>query len=750
MATRQLSKAPSTGRPGPQAGADGRALLFRRRPWRSLKVYLSVAFIACAVAPLALLVVLQFRQIDEAIRRADAHQSQMAGNLARDVAAYVEMHRRALEAAAHQVTVTGDLQPERLGAVLRGLHAGLPGFINLYFADARAVTIAFEPPVNAAGQSMAGVDFSDRWHYKAVVEGRRTVMSPVMKGRGGTEKLLITIVVPYFGADGGFRGFVLGALDLARVGALVEGRRLGGGAYAVIVDGHGAAIHYPGFNPDDPPRDLSAEPVFAAAAGREGGALEHYSTVASQRVRSAFVRLGDPGWILWTSRPLAERDAARHEAMRSAAWLVMAALVGSALLAWVFTARTDGAVAMLLDRMHRIRRGDAPPGRSRARTGPLEFAVLADGLDDMATELAEHRQALLDANATLEQRATLEAVFESLSDALVIVDPNGRVIYANRNFGRMLGLPAGPPLGRPLEPLLADAGGALPVAASEALRPLLRGAQERAMIEAGGRHFAVTAFDVRDEGGGALGRGCLARDVTSEREVEQLKDNLVGIAAHEFKTPVTALRMRVESLLRTDAGWSESFRAELLQGMREDVERLQALVSDWLDAARIESKGLRLSIGSVGVRRLVEGAIEAVRSQTPFAAEIEVPEGLSARLDRARMQQVLVNLLSNAVRYCNRPPEVAVRARRDPQGWLVLEVEDNGIGIAPEDQARVFDRFFQVTRGNTRRPGGTGLGLAIARGIVAAHGGELSLRSVPGEGSVFMVRLPPDPGEAPA
>jgi signal transduction histidine kinase len=120
---------------------------------------------------------------------------------------------------------------------------------------------------------------------------------------------------------------------------------------------------------------------------------------------------------------------------------------------------------------------------------------------------------------------------------------------------------------------------------------------------------------------------------------------------------------------------------------------------------------------------------------------------LHAVLDAQRMQQVLINLLSNAVRYCNRPPAVVLRAWRDASGWLLIQVEDNGIGIPAEDQARVFDRFFQVARGNTRRPGGTGLGLAIARGIVVAHGGSIDLTSVPGEGSVFTLRLPPPANE---
>lgn len=732
-----------------------------------------MAFVACALVPLAVLTALQLRQADAAVRMADTLQAQMTDNLARDVAAHVAMHRRALEAAAHQVSDAGDLQTSRLMSILRGLHAGLPGFINLYFADARGVTVAFEPPVNAAGQSMIGVDFSDRWHYRAVVERRRTVISPVMKGRGGTDKLLITIVVPYVAPDGAFLGFLLGALDLSRVGALAAERRLEGRSYAVITDADGGAIHHPRFDPDATPQDLSHEAVVAKAADARRGELTHMSLLSGEPVFSTYTRLEGPDWLLWISRPLAERDAARSDAIASATWLLLSALLGSALLAWLFTARTDRAVTALLARMQRLREGaTTPPPVER---GPREFAQLASGLDDMAAALASHRHALLDANATLEQRvrsrtarlrhrhreiaalyrqtaaqrSTLQAVFEGMSEALVLVDPAGRLTYANRSFSHLLGRPTESMLGRSVEELLATpAGRQLGSDTVALLRRLLTGELSQAVLSTRGRHLAVTMFDVRI-GAGTLGRGGLVRDVTGAREVEQMKDHLIGMAAHEFKTPVTALRMRVESLLRVDAQWSEAFRDELLHGMLEDVGRLQMLVSDWLDVARIESGGLRLALDAVPVARLLRSAVDAVRLQGEFTVQLDVSDHLQAVLDAQRMQQVLINLLSNAVRYCNRPPQVVLRAWRDASGWLLIQVEDNGIGIPAEDQARVFDRFFQVARGTTRRPGGTGLGLAIARGIVVAHGGSIDLASVPGEGSVFTLRLPP-PADEPA
>jgi PAS domain S-box-containing protein len=732
------------------------------RQRHGLWLYLSVAFIACAMAPLAALTALQLRQVDAAVRAADVSQAQATENLARDVAAHVAMHRRALEAAAHQVTVSGDLSGARLTSILRGLRTALPGFVNLNFSDARGITIAFEPPT----ESMIGADFSDRWHYREVMERRRTVVSPVIKGRGGTEQLIVTIVVPYFAQTGQVLGYVLGALDLSQVGAIVSDTKLEGRSYAVVTDAFGGAINYPHFDLAATPEDLSGEAVVSVAAAQRSGVLTHESRLSGERVISTYRRLDDLGWLLWISRPLAERDSARREAVTSAGGLLLVALIGSGLLAWGFTARTDKAVGELLSRMRQLRRGGET--LEPVTDGPREFSQLARGLDDMAHALAVHQRALVEANATLEQRvhsrterlrrrqgqlaalyrqtaaqrSTLQAVFESISEALILVDDKGRVVYANRSLSQLLRIPNEPLLGMSFErELLSRMSETFGGNCVDVLRNLFAGALSQATISGRGRHLAVTMFDVRNAGD-RLGRGGLIRDVTGAREVEQMKDHLISMAAHEFKTPVTALRMRVESLLRTDANWSEQFRTELLRGMLDDVAQLQILVTDWLDVARIESGGLRLTADTVQIARLLATAVECVRPQGDFKASIDAADSLRACMDAQRMQQVLINLLSNAIRYCNRPPEIVLRAWQDANGWLLIQVEDNGIGIPKEDQARIFDRFFQVARGNTRRPGGTGLGLAIARGIVVAHGGSIEVASVPGEGSVFTLRLP--------
>ena len=738
----------------------------------SLRVYLVVGFFTCALLPLALLTGLQLKQIASVGHQTDRHQEQMTDTLARDVAAYVGTHRHALEAAAHQLTVSGDLQPQHLTSILSGLHAALPGFINLYVANEHAVTLAFEPPFNAAGQSMVGVDFSYRWHYRAVRERKTTVMSPVMKGRGGTEKLLITIVVPYFDVQGNFAGFVLGALNLGRLGTLLEGRGPFAESYAAITDAGGLAIWHPRFDDETTPRDLSADTLVKQARLHPKGTLEHWSPLSGQQVFSTWTHLASPDWVLWISTPTTQRNAAREEALLSASLLLAATLLGTGILVWVLVLRTNGAVSSLLDQMQRLQRGHPKlPPTHPAIPKPREFTLLEQGLDAMAAELVAHQQALQESNVQLEervrnrtqrleerqqeietlyretaaQRSVLQAVLESMSDAVVLVDGDARLIHANRNFGRLICPEAEPAItphpGTAFDAVVAAAPpGLLPEL--QRLGQALSGQESQLMMAYAGRHYLAILFDVNTPDGERIGHGGLIRDVTHEYEIEQMKDSLISVAAHEFKTPVTALRMRVESLLREDAHWSEEFRQELLSGMRDDVGALQTLISDWLDIARIESGSLRLSIEEVAIEEVIQSAVDAARIYGVFDLTLQIGPELTAPVDEQRLRQVLINLLSNAIRYCDRTPDIVIEATRSAMDELTISVRDNGIGIAATDLEQVFERYYQVQRGNVRRPGGTGLGLAIAKGIMTAHGGRIEVSSEPGCGSVFRLVIP--------
>ncbi|MGO4273384.1 sensor histidine kinase, partial [Paenibacillus sp. TAF58] len=258
------------------------------------------------------------------------------------------------------------------------------------------------------------------------------------------------------------------------------------------------------------------------------------------------------------------------------------------------------------------------------------------------------------------------------------------------------------------------------------------------------RFMMVSAFQVARDGR-VFGRGYVWRDMTKEHEIDALKNDLISLASHEFKTPITSIRGGVETLLRVDAQWEESFKQELLEGIHEDIGRIQDLIDEWLDISKIESGAMRINPQPLRLDAVVESAKRRLPQQANYEhTQFEVLLADDIPLvyaDKLRMEQVLVNLFTNAVRYSERHPIIRITANA-AEHYVHLEVQDNGIGISAEHVDKIFDRFYRVDVSSSRQTGGTGLGLAICKGIMQAHGGEIRVASKPGEGSTFILSIP--------
>ena len=258
----------------------------------------------------------------------------------------------------------------------------------------------------------------------------------------------------------------------------------------------------------------------------------------------------------------------------------------------------------------------------------------------------------------------------------------------------------------------------------------------------------VLCFDVRPSVGGALLEGLLIRDVTAREEVAQLKESLLGMAAHELKTPIQTLSLEVEMLGRTEA---PEARSAILADLGDSVRHLKTLVHDWLDVARIEGGVFSVVKAPVQLPLIVRRAARLVHARYPFQhVEIEFDEAAECLLgDGDRLLQLFANLFTNAARYrkLNGQLDSGSHVRVEGtcrDGMIEIAVDDDGIGIAPENREKVFERFFQVDASNRRRAGGTGQGLVIARAICRAHGGDIHVEAShrPEGGSRFVVTLP--------
>jgi PAS domain S-box-containing protein len=245
--------------------------------------------------------------------------------------------------------------------------------------------------------------------------------------------------------------------------------------------------------------------------------------------------------------------------------------------------------------------------------------------------------------------------------------------------------------------------------------------------------------------------GVLWRDVTHDKEAEQIKNQLLSTVSHELRTPLASIKGFATTLLRQDVQWEEATQREFLRIIEEESNRLEELIDNLLDMSQMEAGALRVQREPLQLRRLVRESVELAQRRTEthwFVMDLpaELPRVWA---DPRRIRQVLNNLLENAIKYAPNggqitvtcevvsPPDTFANGER-----VIVSIADQGQGIPPEFLDRVFDRFFQVDGASTRKMGGSGLGLSIAKGIIEAHGGTIWAESNAGQGSVFRFSLP--------
>jgi signal transduction histidine kinase len=358
---------------------------------------------------------------------------------------------------------------------------------------------------------------------------------------------------------------------------------------------------------------------------------------------------------------------------------------------------------------------------------PRELATLGESLNVMSARL----DGLL--ARTRSERDRANALIGSLAEGVIAVSPAGVVTMANEAAQRYLARPDG------TEAVHLDQ---LPAAVARAAREVLADRGAAGLTEevrlASGEVLVLHVAPMDDRAAGVV---VTMRDVTDERRLEQARRDLVANVSHELKTPLSALRGFLE--LMQNPRLDEDTRREFLELMSHETGRLERLIEEQLELARLDAGGLRLDREAVDLGELAESVVMsrrvlAGREGVDLSASV-APEAVLVDADPARVEQILLILLDNALSHTPAGGRIRVVVGREGDAGTIA-VCDTGAGVPFEAQPFVFDRFYQADPAREGR--GAGLGLAIARGLAGAHGGGIALRSAPGEGSTFTVSLP--------
>jgi two-component system phosphate regulon sensor histidine kinase PhoR len=368
-------------------------------------------------------------------------------------------------------------------------------------------------------------------------------------------------------------------------------------------------------------------------------------------------------------------------------------------------------------------------------------------LEEARRRLAEARgelTALREAAAKnqADEETRLQALLNSMGEGVLLLDGRSRVLFANDSFRRLFGITAdirgrtileAVRLGE-VQDIVQRARDQGPVRGYELELPGL----DRRCLQ-------LNAATIQNGGGGAQGVIVVFHDLTAQKRLENARKEFVANVSHELRTPLSVIKGYVETLI-DGARNDPAVQLRFLQTIARHADRLTYLIEDLLTLSQLESGGIALNLQRVDARaqaaRVAEDfAVRAAERQMRLANE--VPEGLHVRADADRLQQVLVNLVDNAIKYGQRGTEVVLGARSlADAARLELWVHNEGPGIPPEAIARVFERFYRVDKARAREQGGTGLGLAIVKHIVQSHGGEVRVESSPDRGTTFFFTLP--------
>ena len=535
------------------------------------------------------------------------------------------------------------------------------------------------------------------------------------------------------------------------------GQRLG--VRATLIDGEGVVVgdsevEYEGLPALDNHGD---RPEIIVARQGAVGRSERYSATLDRDMLYVARSVGTGRVVLRLSVPLDEVDELQGH-IHDAIWMASALGLAVALVLAYGAARHEShSIAQIIDAARDMADGSFEGRVHVPRSAARELVILAHALQEMYSQLRERVD-----QATTEE-ARLKAIINSVAEGILVTDTSDRMLLVNDSLLRLFGVTRWQEGADPVELVRsAEVGDAIE-------QTLATGTDSHLEIALSGppeRHLDVQVTPVNRDGM-SCGSVAVFYDITRLRRLELVRKDFVANVSHELRTPLTAIKGCAETLVDGALDDREA-AARFVQVIASHADRLANLLGDLLDLSRMESDQLTLELEPFPVRRVAESAMDSVAQlarDKQISTQLDVEVELTAVGDRELVQQALINLIDNALKYTSEGGLVRVSARRlsrhdvmatlAARRWssaaaetmadeeaaggeaVLLEVSDTGIGIPSDAIERVFERFYRVDKGRSRDMGGTGLGLAIVRHVVEAHGECVFVDSELGRGSTF-------------
>ena len=366
-----------------------------------------------------------------------------------------------------------------------------------------------------------------------------------------------------------------------------------------------------------------------------------------------------------------------------------------------------------------------------------EIGRLAEAMNSMAVQLEERITTIT------RQRNEQEAILTSMAEGVIAVDSTDRILNINDAAAQLLGIEADGARGRGIQEVVRNSDLQRLIKETRARGSHVEG--EIVLRDQGEKFIRIHGAVLKGAEGDVIGALVVLNDMTKVRRLENIRREFVANVSHELKTPITSIKGYVETLLESETA-ANAETSKFLEVIARQADRLGALVHDLLNLSRIEKEAEagEVTLAEGELRAVLEAAVQACQVRAAdkgVVVTIDCPATIMARINAALLEQAVINLVDNAIKYSEAGTTVMVKGEKTERE-VRISVTDQGAGIKEEHLSRIFERFYRVDKARSRDLGGTGLGLAIVKHIAIAHHGKVTVDSTFGLGSTFCVHIP--------